>query len=266
MCMYKKRGYYMKIIAVSNQKGGVGKTTTATNLAYGLQLKEKRVLLVDCDPQGNSSDTWRASKADGYPTLSDLLFTDEPAEECIQHTEIGDILAADNLLEEVDVRLKGVSGYYRLKNRLESLKADYDYIILDTPPNLGLLLQNALIAADEVIVPLTTSKYALDGMGRFIETVNEVKSMPNPKLKVLGLLFVKYMERKVLAKEVESGLPEVLEQLNTTVFNSKIRLDEAVEQSQAARMPVYAYSPKARATSDYVEFTEEIEREVELNG
>ena len=252
----------MKIIAVSNQKGGVGKTTTATNLAYGLQLNGKKVLLVDCDPQGNSTDTWRASSADGYPTLSDLLFTNEPAEECIQHTEIGDILAADGLLREVDVRLKGVSGYYRLKNRIAPLMEKYDYIIMDTPPNLGLLLQNALIAADGVIVPLSTSKYALDGMGQFIETVNEVKSMPNPNLKVLGLLFVKYMERKVLAKEVENGLPEILDQLGTSIFESKIRLDEAIEQSQAARMPVYMYAPKARATSDYVTFTEEIEREV----
>lgn len=252
----------MKIIAVSNQKGGVGKTTTATNLAYGLQLRGKKVLLVDCDPQGNSTDTWRASSEDGYPTLSDLLFTNEPAEECIQHTEIGDILAADNLLREVDVRLKGVSGYYRLKNRLEALTPKYDYIVIDTPPNLGLLLQNALIAADGAIVPLTTSKYALDGMSQFIETVNEIKSMPNPKLKILGLLFVKYMERKVLAKEVESGLPEILEQLDTSIFNSKIRLDEAIEQSQAAQMPVHMYAPKARATADYVEFTEEIEREV----
>ena len=200
----------MKIIAVSNQKGGVGKTTTATNVAYGLQLRGKKVLLVDCDPQGNSTDTWRASGADGCPTLSDLLFTNEPAEECVQHTEIGDILAADKELENAELRLTGVPGYFRLKNRLDTLKDNYDYIILDTPPNLGLLLQNALIAADGVIVPLTTSKYALDGMSRFIETVNEVKSMPNPNLEVLGLLFVKYMERKVLAQEVELALPDVL--------------------------------------------------------
>ena len=250
------------IIAVSNQKGGVGKTTTATNVAYGLQLRGKKVLLVDCDPQGNSTDTWRASGENGYPTLSDVLFTNEPIEECIQHTEIGDILAADDMLDEVEVRLKGVPGYFRLKNRLEPVKSMYDYIILDTPPNLGLLLQNALIAADGAIVPLTTSKYALDGMSKFIATVNEIKSMPNPNLKILGMLFVKYMGRKVLAKEVENELPEILEQLETSIFDSKIRLDEMIEKSQAARMPVHMYAPKERATLDYMNFVDEIEREV----
>lgn len=246
------------IIAISNQKGGVGKTTTATNLAYGLQLRGKKVLLVDCDPQGNSTDTWRADVTDGNATLSDLLFFNEPYQNCIQHTEIGDIIAADDVLDEATARLTGVAGYFRLKNRLQPLRDLYDYIILDTPPNLGILLQNALIAADGVIVPITSSKFAVDGMGRFIETVNEVKAEPNPNLEVMGLLLVRYLERKVLAREVKEALPEIMSQLGTGVFDTTIPIDEAVEQSQAAQMPVEMYAPKSRATESYMRFVEEV--------
>lgn len=253
----------MKIIAVSNQKGGVGKTTTATTLAYGLKLRGKKVLLVDCDPQGNSTDTWRAKNTEGYPTLSDLLFTDEPAEECVQHTEIGDILAGDPVLEDADKHLKGVAGYFRLKKRLEPLMSSYDHIILDTPPNLGILLQNALIAAEGVIVPVTCGRYSLQGMGRFIETVNDVKAQPNPTLRVLGMLLVKYSGRTVLAKEVVSGLPELTAKLGTSVFDTKIRRTEAVEKAQAHRVPLQRFSPDATATQDYDALIDEfIERGV----
>lgn len=253
----------MKIIAVSNQKGGVGKTTTATTLAYGLKLRGKKVLLVDCDPQGNSTDTWRAKNTEGYPTLSDLLFTEEPAEACVQHTEIGDILAGDPVLEDADKHLKGVAGYFRLKKRLEPLMSSYDHIILDTPPNLGILLQNALIAAEGVIVPVTCGRYSLQGMGRFIETVNDVKAQPNPTLRVLGMLLVKYSRRTVLAREVVSGLPELTAKLGTSVFDTKIRRTEAVEKAQAHRVPLQRFSPDSTATQDYDALIDEfIERGV----
>lgn len=250
----------MKIIAVSNQKGGVGKTTTATNLAYGLQLRGKKVLLVDSDPQGNSTDTWRAKNTDGYPTLSDLLFSNEPVEECIQHTEVGDILAGDPILEDAEKHLKGIPGYFRLKNRLAPLESKYDYIIIDTPPNLGLLLQNALIAADGVIVPITCGRYSLQGMSRFIDTVNEVKSQPNPELKVLGLLLVRYMGRTVLARDVVEGLPTLMEELGTDVFETRIRNTIEVENAQAARVPLEQYAPTSTAAIDYTAFIDELEK------
>lgn len=250
----------MKIIAVSNQKGGVGKTTTATTLAYGLKLRGKKVLLVDCDPQGNSTDTWRAKNTEGYPTLSDLLFSDEPATDCVQHTEIGDILAGDPVLEDAEKHLKGIAGYYRLKKRLEPLAALYDHIILDTPPNLGILLQNALIAAEGVIVPVTCGRYSLQGMGRFIETVDDVKAQPNPELSVLGMLLVKYNGRTVLAREVVSGLPELTKKLGTGVFDTKIRKTEEVEKAQASRVPLQQFSPDATAAQDYDALIEELEK------
>lgn len=248
------------IIAISNQKGGVGKTTTATALAYGLKLRGKRVLLVDCDPQGNSTDTWRAKNTSGYPTLSDLLFTNEPAVECIQHTEIGDILAGDPVLEDAEKHLKGVAGYFRLRKRLEPLVEIYDHIILDTPPNLGILLQNALIAADGVIVPVNCSRYSLQGMSRFVETVTDVKAQPNPDLRVLGMLLVKYSGRTVMAREVVSGLPELAETLGAGVFETKIRSTVEVEKAQANRVPLQRYSAEATASIDYDAFIDELIR------
>lgn len=250
----------MKIIAVSNQKGGVGKTTTATTLAYGLKLRGKRVLLVDCDPQGNSTDTWRAKNSEGFPTLADLLFTNEPAESCVQHTEIGDILAGDPVLEDAEKHLTGFAGFFKLKKRLATLEPLYDHIILDTPPNLGILLQNALIAAEGVVVPVTCGRYALQGMGRFIETVDDVKSQPNPDLEVLGLLLVKYAGRTVLAREVVSGLPDLTAKLGTGVFDTKIRRTEEVEKAQAHRVPLQRHAPEATAAQDYDALIDELER------
>ncbi len=250
----------MKTIAISNQKGGVGKTTTATSLAFGLMQRGKKVLLVDCDPQGNSTDTWRAKNTEGYPTLSDLLFSNEPAEECVQHTEIGDILAGDAILEDAEKHLTGFAGFFKLKKRLEPLLPLYDHIILDTPPNLGILLQNALIAAEGVIVPVTCGRYALQGMGRFIETVDDVKSQPNPDLEVLGLLLVKYAGRTVLAREVVSGLPDLTEKLGTNVFETRIRRTEEVEKAQANRVPLQNFSPEATASQDYNTLIEELEK------
>lgn len=250
----------MKTIAVSNQKGGVGKTTTATTLAYGLKLRGKKVLLVDCDPQGNSTDTWRGKNTEGYPTLSDLLFTNEPAENCVQHTEVGDILAGDSILEDAEKHLTGFAGFFKLKRRLEPLLPLYDHIILDTPPNLGILLQNALIATEGVIVPVTCGRYSLQGMGRFIETVEDVKSQPNPGLEVLGMLLVKYAGRTVLAREVTAGLPALTEKLGTSVFETKIRRTEEVEKAQANRVPLQQFSPGATAAQDYESLIEELER------
>ncbi len=250
----------MKIIAVSNQKGGVGKTTTATTLAYGLRLRGKKVLLVDCDPQGNSTDTWRAKNTEGYPTLADLLFTNEPADSCIQHTEFGDILAGDPVLEDAEKQLTGFAGFFKLKKRLEPLAALYDHIILDTPPNLGILLQNALIAAEGVIVPVTCGQYSLQGMSRFMDTVMDVRSQPNPDLTVLGLLLVRYKSRTLLAREVVDGLPELTQRLNTTVFETKIRETQKVDDSQAARMPLPEFSPTSTAAQDYNSLIDELEK------
>lgn len=248
----------MKIITVCNQKGGVGKTTTSTALASGLTAIGKSVLLVDCDPQRNSSDTYRANTAEGYPTLADLLFTNEPAVDCIQHAAAGDILAADTLLGDADKHLRGITGYYRLKDRLEPLMSLYDHIILDTPPNLGILLQNALVATEGVIVPVTCGRYALQGMAQFAETLAEVKTRPNPALNVLGLLLVKYDSRTKLSREIIEGLPGVAEILGTSVFETKIRTSIKTEEAQATRTTLFEYAPNSTTAQDYMALIEEL--------
>lgn len=258
--MYTGRGYDMKIIAICNQKGGIGKTTTATNLAFGLQKRGKRVLLVDCDPQRNSSDTYRADLSDGAPTLADLLYTNDPAESCIQHTEYGDILAADKMLEDADKYLRGVSGFYKLRNRLREVADQYDHIIIDTPPALNLMLQNALIAAEGVIVPITAGKYPLQGLSDFWDTVKDVQSQPNPELTILGILLVKYKKRSVLTRDILRDLPPVTQMLNTTLFKTKIRDREEVEKAQAARMPVSVWRENGDAAADYAALISELSK------
>lgn len=249
----------MKTIVVSNQKGGIGKTSTATALAGGLMAKGKKVLFVDADPQRNSSDTYRADLSDGSPTLADLLYTEEPAENCIQHTETGDILAADKALADVEKYLKGVSAYYRLQHRLEPLKEKYDYIIIDTNPHILLLLQNALIAADGIIIPVEAGRYEVSGMVDFTETIVDIKSQPNPDLKILGVLVVKYDARNNIDKEIAEGLPVITEKMGTIAFDTKIRKNVDVKNAQGNRMLLQEYAPTCAAAVDYGQLVDELE-------
>ena len=251
----------MKIIAVSNQKGGVGKTTVATNLAYGLQLRGKKVLLVDCDPQGNSSSIWRAVRNDdNYPTLSDVLFENVPVEKCIQRTEIGDILAADKELANIEKHLPGFKGFYRLKECLNPLREKYDHIILDTNPHILLLLQNALIASDGVILPVIAGAFEVDGMIDFVETIADVKSMPNPDLKLLGILIAAHNVGFSIDEELKEGLPAVAEQIGTIAFDTVIRRTVKVKDAQKEKMAIYEYAPTCTAATDYVAFIDELEK------
>lgn len=250
----------MKIIAVSNQKGGVGKTTVATNLAYGLQLRGKNVLLVDCDPQGNSSDTWRAIRNDdNYPTLSDVLFENTPVEKCIQHTEAGDILAADKELANIEKHLPGFKGFYRLRECLNPLREKYDHIILDTNPHILLLLQNALIASDGVILPVIAGAYEVDGMMDFVETIADVKSLPNPNLALLGIVIAEFDARKNIDKELREGLPNVAKMMGTIAFDTLIRTNADVSNAQKNKMTIHEYNPSCNAAVDYMSFIEELE-------
>lgn len=250
----------MKIIAVANQKGGIGKTTTALALAAGLKRKKKKVLLVDLDPQANATDTYRA-EIEGVGTAYDLLVDGDT--DCIQNTEVGDIIAGDPNLKDASKLLDGVSASYRLKKGLASIAPDYDYIILDTPPALSVLLTNALTAADTVIIPLTSDRYGLHGLVQLNDTIKDIKEFTNPGLKVAGLLLVKYRQQTTLAKAVDETLPEYAQMFGTKVFNTKIRESIDARKAQAAQSGLFQFAPYCTTARDYDNFIKELLKEEE---
>ena len=251
----------MKIYCVANKKGGIGKTTTATNLASILTNKGYKTLLIDADPQCNSTDTFRAKIKDTATLFDVLLDYDEPTsiEEAIQHTEIGDIVASDPLLNEAETRFRSESGeeYFRLKDSLEDLKG-YDYVIVITASPDNILLKNCLIASNEVIIPITADRYGIQGLSELNHTINTIRKRNNPNLKISGLLMIKYKERLKLAQEVLEGLTEVSKQLGTKVFNTKIREPTETQQAQPKRTTKVNYDIKNNTAIDYVSFANEL--------
>ena len=250
----------MKIYCVANKKGGIGKTTTATNLASVLSDKGYKTLLIDADPQCNSTDTYRAQVKDTATLYDVLLDYDDPTSimDAIQHTEIGDIVAADPLLNDAEGKFPSDSDeYFRLRYALEDLTG-YDYVVIDTAPADNKLLKNCLIASDEVIVPVTADRYGIQGLADLNHTVNIIRKRNNPNLKIAGLLMIKYKDRLKLSQEVFDGLTAVSAQLGTKVFNTKIRESTGTQQAQAQRMTVVKYDPRNNTAVDYVAFTNEL--------
>lgn len=248
----------MKIIAVANQKGGIGKTTTSLALATGLRRLGKKALLIDLDPQYNATDTYKA-KVEGVGTAYDLLINGDP--DCIQTTALGDIIAGDPQLKDASKLLDGVSAAYRLRKGLATIAPNYDYIILDTPPALSVLLTNALTAADVVVIPLTSDRYGLQGLMQLHETITDIREFTNPALKVGGFLLVKYRRTTTLAKAVDDSLPKYAELFGTKIYESKIRESIEARKAQAAQMGLFAYAPNCTTAQDYEAFINEILKE-----
>lgn len=252
----------MKVITISNQKGGIGKTTTATNMAGVLAKRGCKTLLIDADVQRNSSDTFRA-ETENCITLYDVILEKEDArvslDDAVQTTEIGCIIASDPRLADAETILQNdpVNGLFRLREAVEKSSAGYDYIIIDTNPSLGHMLLNALIASDEVIIPISADRYGLVGLADLSRTIGMVKSRPNENLKVAGLLLVKYRGQTTLAKEIRQTLYGVAEQLDTRLFDTVIRDTIKVGESQTARQLLKDYAPRCTSAMDYEAFVDE---------
>lgn len=250
----------MKVICIANQKGGIGKTTTATALASILEVKGMKTLLIDADPQGNSTDTYRAVSKD-TATLYDVILDREdplPIMEAIQKTEIGDIIAADPELKSADIKFPNDGNeYFILQEALAELKG-YDYVVIDTAPADNKLLKNCLIAADKVVIPVTADRYAIQGLSDLNKTLVKIKKRNNPKLEIAGLLLVKYKSRQKLAQEVKESLQNIALQMKTKVFETTIRESTSAQKAQATRTTLIKFSSDCTTAEDYIAFTEEL--------
>ncbi len=247
-----------KTFVIANQKGGIGKTTTATALA-GILNRSCKTLFIDADPQGNSTATYQAVIED-QATLYDVMVDAEkiPLAEAVQHMENGDIVASDPLLAKAEKMLDGdVEGLYRLKDAIDDAD-DYDYIVIDTAPSMNVVLYNCLIAADEVIIPVTADAYSLQGLRQLYDTIKAVQKRQNPALKIAGLLLVKYSGRSNLEKKVRDDLTGIAEEMHTRLFETRIRECVKTKEAQAKKKLLIDYAPKCNTMLDYTAFVEEL--------
>ncbi len=250
------------IIVIANQKGGVGKTTTAINLSAACALKGKRVLLLDLDPQSNSSlsfietETIRSSAFELFTELQ------EPWENFIYATKVKnlDVVPSKINLAKLEAKLVGdFDAIFRLRDRFEQIRANYDLIFVDTPPTLGLITVNALVAANFVLIPIQSSYFALEGTDDLLETIEKVRSRPNPELELLGVLVTLFDKRTSLSKDVEAHIRQVF---GKKAFKTKISRSVRLEESPAHRETIFEFAPKSSGATEYMELSKEVLRRV----
>lgn len=247
-----------KIIAVANQKGGVGKTTTAVNLAAGLAVEEKNVLLVDADPQGNATSGSGIARVQSRKSLYNALVLNEKVENIILPTELPLlwVLPSDKNLAGAEIELVDTEEReYILKKLLNKIKDKYDYIIIDCPPSLGLLTINGLTAANSLLVPIQCEYFALEGVTELFDTLARLRRGLNPKLLIEGLLLTMYDERTNLSSAVASDLRDFYgNQVLQTVIPRNVRLAEAPSYGK----PIILYDIRSRGAESYIQLAKEI--------
>ena len=247
-----------RIIAIANQKGGVGKTTTAINLSASLAEKEKKVLLIDTDPQGNATSGFGIDKNELDNTIYELILGECSVQDCIIKDVIPrvSILPSNVNLAAAEIELIGVDKKeYILKNEIDYVRDEYDFIIIDCPPSLSMLTVNAMTTADSVLVPIQCEYYALEGLSQLIHTVNLVKERLNPELDMEGVVFTMYDSRTNLSSQVVENVKDHLQQnVYKTIIPRNIRLAEAPSYG----MPIQKYDPKSAGAEAYMLLADEV--------
>lgn len=250
------------IIVLTNQKGGVGKTTTSASLAAGLARKWKKVLAIDMDPQGNLGFSLGAD-FDDVPTIYEALTGEVEIYDTIRRIKEIDIIRSNILLSGAESTLRSNSRETLLKELLVPVEKLYDYIIIDTPPAFGVLTLNGYCAANSLIIPVATEILSLVGLVQIKDTYEAVRQSVNPDLKIMGIVLTRYIKGLSLSSDVEEMATKVAQQLNTKVFEAKISNSAAAMEAPAHGMNIFEYAPRSAPAKDYMAFVDEVLQFVE---
>ena len=245
------------IIAVVNQKGGVGKTTTSINLAAAISQKGFNTLLVDLDPQANSTLSFLERHQIKH-SIYEALVGERPVGEVLTPTPLAHLSVAPSsiALAKMEARLLGeMDAHFRLKDCIAPLHEQFEYIIIDTPPTLGLLTVNALVAATHVLVPIQSSYFALEGTDDLLDTIEKVRTRPNPDLQILGVVVTLHDKRTLLGRDVMNQISEVF---GGKVFETIISKSVRLEESPAYRESIFTYAPTSSGAMEYYKLSEEV--------
>lgn len=247
----------MQIIAVANQKGGVGKTTTSHALCAGLADKGYKVLGVDLDPQGNFSTACGANNYN-VPTIYEVIKGEASSEETLQSMDSGfDVLPSNIMLAGAEQELSQTGKEHRLKEAIAPIAGNYDIIVIDTPPSLGVLTVNAFTCASDILIPTTAGIFATTGISQLNNTVKSVQKYCNPNVKIMGILFTRFNPRANISKQIKELTEQLSEYISAPIYNTYIRAAIAVEEAQANKTDIFAYSEKSTVAKDYKAFIEE---------
>ena len=249
---------FLKIIAIANQKGGVCKTTTAQAIAEIFNQRGKKTLLIDLDPQSNLTFAAGAN-TDNALSIYDVMKAEVKAEDILLTTRSGDILPANILLSGADIEFTATGREYLLRDAISDIKQNYDYIIIDCPPALSILTINAFVVSDFVVIPLLADIFSLQGLGQLNNTIQSVVRYCHPDLKIAGILLTKFVQRNTISQNVQDTLIGVAEQMNTRLFNARIRSSVALQESQLQQKTLTEYASNSNAMNDYIDFTNELE-------
>lgn len=251
------------VISIASQKGGVGKSTTALSLGSILGFKNKKVLLIDMDSQANL--TYSSGIDKPIKTITDVLGGECSSSEAIVKCKYYDLLCADKYLSNVEMSDVEPSLLRKIVSQ-PNISKSYDYVIIDTPPSLGNLSYNSLVASDYVIVPVEASVFSMQGIVQLYNTIQNIREHNNKSLKILGILLVRYNNRTVLSRNIKNSLCNYAKVINTMVFNTSIRQGIAVTEAQFKQQPLIDYAGKSKPALDYINFADEVLERIESNA